>query len=95
MGENVGVEINGKHELFTRPVYILKKLSTSGALIIPITSKKKRGPWYFPFALKERKECAVLSQIRTISTLRLESMIGALSKSIQDKLQEKLFDFLR
>lgn len=27
MGENVGVEINGKHDVFSRPVLVFKKLS--------------------------------------------------------------------
>ncbi len=29
-GENVGVEINGKNELFSRPVLVFKKLSRFG-----------------------------------------------------------------
>ena len=40
VGENVGVEVNGKQELFLRPVLIMKKLSRFGFMAIPLTSKK-------------------------------------------------------
>ena len=38
VGENVGVEINGKSDFFSRPVLVLKKLSRYGFLGIPLTS---------------------------------------------------------
>ncbi len=49
MGENIGVEINGKNVAFSRPVFIFKKLSHFGFLGIPLTSKRHEGYWYVPF----------------------------------------------
>jgi mRNA interferase MazF len=95
MGENIGTEINGKHKTFTRPVYILKKLNQKSALIIPLTSQKKKGTWYFSFLYNQRMECAAFSQIRTISTLRLESLLGTLEKELRNKIQNQLLTFLR
>ena len=50
-GENVGIEINGKSSTFTRPVLIMKKLSSLGFMGIPLTSQKKSGSWYIGFFL--------------------------------------------
>lgn len=36
-GENIGSEINGKSNLFSRPAVILKKLSRGFYLVVPTT----------------------------------------------------------
>ena len=46
LGENVGIEMNGKSKDFTRPVLIFKKLSREGFLGIPMSTKLKEGTWY-------------------------------------------------
>ncbi len=43
LGVNIGNEMDGKNELFHRPVIILKKLSHDLCLVAPITSKLKNG----------------------------------------------------
>lgn len=75
-GENVGVEINGKNELFSRPVLILKKLSKYGFLGVPLTSKLHYGTWYVLFNFQGRRQVAVLSQQRTYSVARLYDRMG-------------------
>ena len=45
-GENVGSEMNGKSNLFSRPGIILKKLSREFYLVAPTTSQRKEGSWY-------------------------------------------------
>ena len=42
VGENVGIEINGKGGQFSRPVLVYKKFSDEGFAGIPLTSKKTR-----------------------------------------------------
>lgn len=76
VGENVGVEINGKSEYFSRPVLVLKKLSRYGFMGIPLTSQKHTGSWYTSFVFQDREETAVLSQARVYSTSRLYGRIG-------------------
>jgi len=80
LGENVGVEINGKSNLFSRPVLILKKLSREAAVIIPLTSKAKTGSWYVPLNLHGRNQVAIISQVRLISTKRLYQKIGTIEE---------------
>lgn len=80
-GENVGVEINGKSERFTRPVVIMKKLSGLCFLGIPLTSQEKTGTWYVNFEFLEKKEYAALCQARVMSVSRLHNKMGELPAS--------------
>lgn len=76
MGKNVGVEINGKNERFSRPILIIKKLSRLNFLAVPLTSQQHVGSWYTSFTFQGKIETASLSQIRTMSTARLYKRIG-------------------
>ena len=84
IGENVGVEINGKSEVFSRPVLVLKKLSRFGFMGIPLTSQMHEGDWYVPFVFQGKTSVAVLSQARTFSVLRLCRRMGTLPESDLD-----------
>ncbi len=88
MGENVGVEINGKSSTFARPVLIFKKLSRYGSLGIPLTSKPHQGSWYAPFRFQGRNQVAVLAQIRVISVSRLYRKIGDIDDSDKTIIRE-------
>ena len=79
LGKNVGVEINGKHEDYSRPVVIFKKLSHLCFLAIPLTSQPHTGTWYAEFNFRDKPEYAVLSQIRMMSVSRLYNRMGKLS----------------
>ena len=79
MGQNVGVEINGKNQGFSRPVIVYKKLSRYGFLAIPLSTQPHQGNWYVSFHFQNRAQVAVLAQIRIISTLRLYNRMGVLS----------------
>ena len=81
MGRNVGVEINGKSERFSRPILILKKLSKLGFLGVPLTSQDKVGSWYAGFEFQGKRETAALCQIRVVSVSRLYKKIGRVPKS--------------
>lgn len=88
IGENVGVEINGKSEFFSRPVLVFKKLSHYGFMGIPLTSQKHTGSWYTQFIFKNKVETAVLSQARVYSTSRLYSRLGQIPKSDLDTVRK-------
>lgn len=80
IGKNIGIEINGKHNSFSRPVIIYKKLSRYGFLAIPLSTQLHQGSWYVPFTFQNKKQVAVLAQIRVISVFRLYDRMGVLSK---------------
>lgn len=80
VGKNVGIEINGKSEKFSHPVIIYKKLSAFGFLGIPMSTQQHTGSWYVPFDFWGKRSVAVLSQVRTISTMRLYRRMGELDE---------------
>ena len=51
MGINIGSEQDGKHELFERPVLVIKKVSLNTFIGLPLTSNKKKGSWYVEMLL--------------------------------------------
>lgn len=79
LGENVGSEVNGKSDLYSRPVIILKKLAHGFFLVAPTTTKDHEGSWYVPIVYNEKKTYVCLHQIRTIDYRRLSSRIGQIS----------------
>ncbi|MDO4978865.1 MAG: type II toxin-antitoxin system PemK/MazF family toxin [Candidatus Saccharibacteria bacterium] len=89
VGENVGVEINGKSDKFSRPVIIYKKLSNMGFMGIPLTSQYHDGSWYVSFEFNNKQEYAALSQARTFSVARLcdGKCMGELSESDFSKVR--------
>lgn len=78
LGENVGSEINGKSDVFTRPGVIFKKLSHGFYFVIPTTTQKKIGSWFVEFTLKGKKMFACLHQARAVDHRRLFSKLGTL-----------------
>lgn len=88
LGENVGFEINGKSNLFTRPVIILKKLSNRFYFVLPLTTKLRNGNWYINCHLKGKAQIACLHQARAIDYRRLYSKLGRLDDLEYKKIKE-------
>lgn len=78
LGENIGSEINGKSNLFSRPVLIFKKLSKSTFLGLPTSSQDRKGSWYVQITLGSVKSVVILSQARLLDYKRLSSKIAEL-----------------
>jgi mRNA interferase MazF len=76
VGENVGVEIDGKGSWYTRPVLILTRYNRNSFFSIPLTSKLKTGTGHAQFRFKGRMQTAVLSQGRSFDYRRLRNQIG-------------------
>ncbi len=76
IGVNLGVEADGKHEHFERPVLILRKFNGEMFWGLPLTSKEKVGPHYLRIQHDRGVSWVCLSQIRTISTKRILRKIG-------------------
>ena len=91
LGENIGSEINGKSDRFSRPVLVVKKLAHGFYLIAPTTTKVRTGTWYVRVGLHGREEYVCLNQIRTIDYRRLWSRLGQIDtddfKNVQSGFQ--------
>ncbi len=80
IGVNIGFEQDGKGDIFSRPVLILKKYSKNMFLGIPLSTKIKEGSFFFTFKLNEKQSNALLVQSRIYDSKRLENKIGMISK---------------
>lgn len=78
IGENVGSEIGGKNDLFSRPVIILKKLAHGFYFVVPTSTQKREGTWYISFKHQSKDMIACLHQVRAIDHRRLSSKLGTL-----------------
>jgi mRNA interferase MazF len=76
IGENLGSEISGKSNLFTRPVLILRKYDQYSFYGLPLTTKYKEGTWYMPIKFGGKCQIIVLTQGRRFDYRRLQKKIG-------------------
>ena len=96
VGTNIGVEIDGKHELFLRPAVVIRKFNKYMTLIVPTTTQDKSNKYYFPVSGDDgKKYTACLSQIKTISSKRLFRKIGTISETDYQSLLEKVAKIVR
>ncbi len=91
-GENIGTEMNGKGDAFTRPVIVLKKYDRYSFLAVPLTTKGKEGTWYFTFAHNQKNQTAVLSQARTINYKRLKELVGKVDSVDYNNIKKAFLD---
>jgi len=87
VGENVGVEINGKSEYFSRPVLVFKKLSHLGFMGVPLSTQEHGGSWYVNFRFQGKEVYAALSQAKVFSTARLYNRLGQVAEDDMEKVK--------
>ena len=96
LGVNIGHEQNGGKN-FLRPVLILKKWSSSTALIIPLTTKSKDIPSRVSIKVitkNSKPSFLLLDQLKTIDAKRLSHKIGIISVEDFLLLKQKIVDIL-
>jgi mRNA interferase MazF len=94
IGVNVGEEIDGKSQLFSRPILVLKKLTKNLCIGLPLTTKVKLGSWYAPIFFNEKSTTVILNQIRVLDSRRFTSKICELSRTDFYEVKRKLLNFL-
>ena len=95
VGKNIGVESYGKGNFFVRPVLVYKKLGKDYFLGIPLTSKEKKGNYFFEFEfIKDKKSYAMFNQIRTFSSNRVIKYLGRTSRKDFHLLKEAFIKFI-
>jgi len=88
IGLNIGDETLGKGESFSRPVLIIKKFSTNVFFGVPITTKPKKGSWYF--YISEINRTLILNQMRLFDKKRLEDRLFIISKTTLSEIKNKI-----
>ena len=89
-GINIGSEIYGKGNTFTRPVLILRKFNNYSFLGVPLTSKRKTGSYFHPISFKNIQGSALLNQIKIFDCRRLKSRMGYFTSKQANDIREKL-----
>ncbi|MDB5245485.1 MAG: hypothetical protein JWN90_590 [Parcubacteria group bacterium] len=74
LGINIGAETNGKHELFERPVIVLKVYNVESLVVLPLTSRPKDDRFHYKISTDSGYVYAKLTQVRVISNKRLQRM---------------------
>ena len=95
LGQNIGVEVNGKNETFERPAVVIKVFNNLGMLVAPISSKVKEGKYFVEFTNSVgEKNIINMSQIRSISGKRFIRKVGELENESFEKLRQIYLSFV-
>lgn len=95
LGQNIGVEVNGKNETFERLVVVIKVFNNLGMLVAPISSKKKEDKYFVQFTNNNgEKNIINMSQIRSISSKRFLRKVGELDAESFEKLRKIYLSFV-
>lgn len=78
LGVNIGVETDGKHQLFERPVLILKKFNKDMLWVLPLTSREHNDPFHHPVGYQRDKTWVKITQLRTVDSKRLLRKLGTI-----------------
>ena len=89
IGVNVGFEQDGKGEIFSRPVLVMKKYNKHIFLGIPLSTQIKQGSFFFEFLLNNRLSNALLVQARVYDAKRLENKIGKINQEDFNNLKSR------
>ena len=94
LGMNLGEEMFGKGEKFTRPVLVFRKFTSNSFLGLPLTRQEKIGSWYVEITIHGKKNWVMLNQARILDKKRLTNRIGALDTKDFKKVRERFLAFL-
>ncbi len=96
VGYNIGYEVYGKGDDYLRPVLILRKFSKESFLGIPLTSSTKKDMFHYGFypLNKDKKNYAMLSQIKLFSSKRIHDKMGKISVEDFKKLKVNLKELI-
>ncbi|MDO8430417.1 MAG: type II toxin-antitoxin system PemK/MazF family toxin [Candidatus Taylorbacteria bacterium] len=95
LGVNIGIEANGKNELFERPVLLIKVFNKDMIWCLPITSTLKDSPFYHRIFFNEEERSIMTTQIRTISSKRLLRKVETLGEGDFNEILYSLISFLK
>jgi len=80
LGANVGVEEDGKNDLFERPILIFHKFNKDMFWGLPMSSVRKSGKYNHSIFIHGHERTILLSQMRTMSAKRLIRRAGRLRR---------------
>ena len=95
VGVNIGHEMDDKNQFYNRPVLIVRKFNPHIFFGVPLTTKIKQNPYYFPMRFKDREQCVMLSQLRLWDGKRLTHKMGQLPDDQFEAVKQALRRLLK
>lgn len=95
LGLNIGWEEDRKHELFERPVLVIKKFRPSLFLAVPFSSKMKTGSHFYHILRNGSMFTAMLLQMRVVDARRLQRKLYMLPSKDFDEIVQRLCDVIK
>jgi mRNA-degrading endonuclease toxin of MazEF toxin-antitoxin module len=92
LGTNIGDEENGKNQVYSRPILIIKKFNNRIFWGIPLTTQVKEKSYYHKIVFKNKEQCAMISQLRLWDAKRLTSRMGKLPSDQFEKIKEVIIE---
>lgn len=81
LGQNIATEVIGKGPYFLRPVVILQCVYGNACIVVPLTSQRRQGNYYFNFRdINGNDQCALMAQIRYIDGKRFKYQLADITK---------------
>jgi mRNA interferase MazF len=90
-GLNIGYEIDGKKEQFERPCLVIKSFGEGGGIVLPLTSKDKKGKYLIILNTKSRIN---ITQIRYLDSKRFKRFLFEISNSTFENIIKKVKEML-
>lgn len=97
LGVNIGYEMYGKGEGFTRPVLVLWKHSNRMFLGVPLSTTEPKIKKHVPIKVNGKRGIARLDQMRTFDSRRLVAKNGLIEKISHETfvgIRRELVNFL-
>ena len=93
LGLNLGEEIFGKGEKFSRPVLVFKKFTSNSFMGLPLTTHGRKGSWYVGVKVKDTKQWVLLNQARILDKKRLIDKLEDMRSSDFKLVRERFIEF--
>lgn len=86
LGSNIGDEENGKGQVHSRPILVVKKFNKNIFWGIPLTTQI--------IVFRGREQCAMISQLRLWDAKRLSSQMGQITQKYMSEIQQKIVNIV-
>ncbi len=95
-GKNIGFEQDGKGSDYSRPILVLRVLSRSTFLVVPLTTSKQKHNFRIPISdFGGKKSKVVISQIRVIDIKRFQELVGSTSAKSVKEIKKATMNMIR
>lgn len=94
LGVNIGKEIDGKHDIFERPVLVIKVLSKETFFVLPLSTKGTISRDHFRIVTEKMQSYVKLSQAKIVSCKRFSRKVDTVSKKTFEEIKASFIDYI-